>query len=326
MYISHTLRETAHIPTVGKYYKKLKIMKNIKILFSIILLFIIGCNTDDDAEMVNIIYETPFSISPVNNSTFYSHERFIINWELPSGLNNSEIQVLVSSSPINTVDISAFEDVPINGGNQTSYNFAYIQDPDNPISEIIYIGYRIRARDYELETGYSEWTEIRTFKIIPLLSLTKQTINVSYNLNFITEEVNNEYYSGIVEKFDYSLAEITLENNLDLERIKVIRPANVEANFLTMTSDGRNPFHPVTFGFNDSEEQNTSVYPFEPLGQVFPGSYQESPIQAQLYNQQHVNLNNDMRKNNLKVAYLLVDNPNTEHQLQLNFNLDIYLD
>jgi hypothetical protein len=301
-------------------------MKKMKILLSIVLLFFIGCNTDDDAEIVNVIYDTPFSISPASNSTFYSHERFTISWELTSGLNNSEIQVLESSNPINIEDISAFEGVPINGGNQTSYNFAYGQDPDNPISEIIYLGYRIRARDFELETGYSEWTEIRTFKIIPLLSLTKQTINVSYNFNFVTEEVNNEYYSGIVEKFDYSLAEIALENNLNLERIKVVRPANAEANFLTMTSDGRNPFHPVTFGFNDSEEQNTSVYPFDPLGQVFPGSYEESPIQAQLYNQQHVNLINDMRTFNLKMAYLLVDDPNTEHQIQLNFDLDIYLD
>ncbi len=49
-------------------------------------------------------------------------------------------------------------------------------------------------------------------------------------------------------------------------------------------------------------------------------------IQAQLYNQQHINLNNDMRTYNLKMAYLLEDNSNTEHQVQLNFELDIYLD
>ena len=33
-----------------------------------------------------------------------------------------------------------------------------------------------------------------------------------------------------------------------------------------------------------------------------------------------------MRTYNLKMAYLLEDNSNTEHQVQLNFELDIYLD
>ena len=138
--------------------------------------------------------------------------------------------------------------------------------------------------------------------------------------------MNNEYYSGVVEKINYDLNEIATENNLDIGRIKVIRPVNINANFLTLTDEGKNPFHPITFGYNDTQEQHDSVYPFDPLGQVFPGSFEESPIQAQLYNQQYINLNNDMRTYNLKMAYLLVDNPNTEHQVQLNFELDIYLD
>lgn len=303
-------------------------MKKITTIFSFVFLFFISCNTDDEVEeMVNIVYDTPFSISPANNSSFYSHEQFTINWQLPSGLNNSEIQVLESSSPININDSTIFENLPITGyGGQTSHIFSYIEDPNNPISDIIYIGYRIRAKDLELETGYSEWTEIRTFTILPLSDLNKQTINVTYDFSFITEEVNNEYYSGVVEKINYDLNEIATENNLDIGRIKVIRPVNINANFLTLTDEGKNPFHPITFGYNDTQEQNDSVYPFDPLGQVFPGSFEESPIQAQLYNQQYINLNNDMRTYNLKMAYLLVDNPNTEHQVQLNFELDIYLD
>jgi len=302
-------------------------MRQTSIIFSFIFIILISCSTDEEEEILNIIYDIPSSISPSNNSTFYSHEQFTISWELPSGLNNSEIQVLESSNPINTNDSSIFENLPITGyGVQTSHIFSYTEDPNNPISEIIYIGYRIRAKDLELETGYSEWTEIRTFTILPLSNLNKQTINVTYDFNFITEEVNNEYYSGVVEKIDYSLNEIAIANNLDLERIKVVRPVNVKANFITLTADGQNPFHPITFGYNDTEGENNSVYPFNPLGQVFPGSFEESPIQAQLYNQQHINLNNDMRTYNLKMAYLLEDNSNTEHQVQLNFELDIYLD
>ncbi len=301
-------------------------MRQTTILFCFVFLFLISCSTDEE-ERLNIIYAIPSSISPSKNSTFYSHEQFIIGWELPSGLNNSEIQVLKSSKPINTNDVTLFENLPINGyGGQTSHIFSFIEDTNNPISEIIYIGYRIRAKDLEPEIGYSEWTEIRTLTILPLSDLNKKTINVIYDFKFITEEVNNRYYSGVVEKIDYNLNEIAIENNLDLERIKVVRPVSVNANFITLTDDGQNPFRPITFGYNDTEEENNSVYPFNPLGQIFPGSFQESPIQAQLYNQRHINLNNDMRTYNLKMAYLLKFNPNTEHQVKLNFELDIYLD
>lgn len=302
-------------------------MRQTTIIFSFVFLFLISCSTDEAEERPNIIYDIPSSISPSNNSTFYSHEQFMISWKLQSGLNNSEIQVLESSNPISTNDVTVFENLPINSyGGQTSHIFSYLEDPNNPISEIIYIGYRIRAKDLELETGYSEWTEIRTFTILPLSDLNKQTINVIYDFNFTTEEVNNEYYSGVVEMINYRLDEIAIENNLDLDRIKVVRPLSVNANFITLTDDGQNPFHPITFGYNETEEENNSVYPFNPLGQIFPGSFQESPIQAQLYNQQHINLNNQMRINNLKMAYLLEDNPNTEHQVKLNFEIDIYLD
>ena len=305
-------------------------MKQISTLLSFTFLFFISCNSNNDEnieEITNIIYDIPFSISPDNSSIFYSHEQFTISWELPDELNNSEIQILESSNPIDTSDNSIFENLPINGyGGQTSHIFSYLEDPNNPISETIYIGYRIRAKDLELETGYSEWTEIKTFKILPLINLDKQTVIVSYDFNFITVESNNEYYSGIVEKVDYKLSDIATENNLNLERIKVVRPISVKGNFQTLTNDGQNPFHPITFGYNDSIEQNDSVYPFDPLGQIFPGSYEESPVQAQLYNQQYINLNNDMRTYNLKMAYLLIDNPNSEHQVQLNFEFDIYLD
>ena len=295
-------------------------MKSSKTLLLILLitLTIYSCDTDNDNK--SYAYDTPIILSPENNSEFYSHEQFIISWELPEGINNSEIQIIESLTPIDNSNTSAFNNATSSGGNQPTYTFAYGYE----ITEPIYIGFRVRAMDFEENIGYSDWTEIRSFKITPLVSLNKQTVEVFYDFDFITEEINHEYYSGVIESENYTLSNIAIENNLDLNKIKVVRPVNVYASFLTLMDDGRNPFHPITFGYSDDPLQNNSVYPFLVLGQVSPGSYQESPIQSQLYNEQHVNLTEELKLYNLKMAYLLVDEPNTQHVVQLHFTLDIY--
>ena len=72
-----------------------------------------------------------------------------------------------------------------------------------------------------------------------------------------------------------------------------------------MWENGQNPFSRLIIGFDENISPNETVYPFEPIGDIYPGSFQESPILGSLSNNLDQNLTSVMKDYDLKVAYFI---------------------
>lgn len=93
-------------------------------------------------------------------------------------------------------------------------------------------------------------------------------------MSFTTEEINEDYYSGVATKSNYKLIEIANEHNINYEKIRLVRLLNLEGNFMTRFGNGENPFSKLSIGFNEDINPDENVYPFGILVEVFPGSFQ----------------------------------------------------
>lgn len=100
-------------------------------------------------------------------------------------------------------------------------------------------------------------------------------------------------------------------------------PFSIHMNDLRLNGN-ENPFRFIAFGYDEDPDHNDSVYPFNPTGQVSPGFDEISPIPVQFTNKKHINLLDDLMNYNLIFTYLLKDEPNTQHELQVHFVFDIY--
>lgn len=275
------------------------------------------------------VYEKPILEEPFNtdNLIFYSDEVVKIKWELPDNLNNTELQILELSNKYSCNDYGKFHLLNNNFsagyGNQFVHNY-FLNQYTKPITDSVFVAYRLRTTDISYPQKYSIWTNVKTFTMVPLTNLKKEVITVNYNFNFITEENNQEYYSGTLKKENYKLIDLANDYNLNYNKIKFIRPVKMLTNFITKFQNNRNPFLTVFVGFNEDFEINNTFYPFEVFGRVAPGSYQESPIEGQLYYPNSGNYISEMNQYDFKVAYKLEDVAGKNHQIAIAITYEVF--
>lgn len=136
-----------------------------------------------------------------------------------------------------------------------------------PVQNTIFVSYRARTTDIETSKGYSKQTDVESFSIVPLSKLKKETITVSYTLDFTPEENNNNYYSGIVIASNYRLVDIANDNSINYDKIYLVRLISFEGNLITKFGSGENPFSKLILGFNEN------VYSFDVFGDIYLGSF-----------------------------------------------------
>ncbi|WP_157831421.1 hypothetical protein [Confluentibacter flavum] len=277
------------------------------------------------------VYDKPIIYSPVNPNSliFYSDERVEIEWELPKGLWNSELQIIELDKPYECFDYEKFHllnNLPSVGYGNQFIHYHQLSQYNGPIIDSVFVAYRIRTADIGNPQKYSLWTDVRTFAIAPLLNLKKEVITVSYNFNFTTEESNEFYYSSVLKMDNYKLFEISNENNLNFDKIQFIRPVKFETNFVTKYETNRNPFSRIMIGFDEDFEYNKEFYPFEVFADVYPGSYEESPVSGTLYSTNTGNFLSEMNDYDLKVAYKLEDVPGKQHQIIIDLTYEVFSD
>ena len=276
-------------------------------------------------------YEKPVVISPIHsdNPIFYSEEVVEIKWELAQDLSNTDIQIIELDHPYTCLDYEKFhflKNIPSAGyGNQYVHYFQLNQF-NGIITDSVFVAYRIRAADIAFRKGYSLWTDVKTFTVAPLANMKKDVVTVTYNFNFVTEEVNRFYYSGILKKDNYRLTDIANQYNLDFSKIRFIKPVKFETNFITKYENNRNPFSRIMIGFNEDFEINSEHYPFDIFADVYPGSYQESPVNGTLYRTNPGNFFSLMNDYDLKVAYKLEDVPGKQHEISIVLTYEIFSD
>ncbi|MDF4201597.1 hypothetical protein PXD56_01435 [Maribacter sp. SA7] len=272
------------------------------------------------------IYGKPIITQPIN-SIFYSNEIVEIGWNLPDNLWNTELQIIQTNNSFDCNEYGKFHELNNNFsagyGNQYVHYYSTTEFLE-PIQDSIFVSYRARTTDIESPQGYSKWTDVKSFSIVPLSNLNKVTITVPYTSNFITEESNNEYYSGIISFPNARLTEIANDFNLDYNKIRLVRLINIEGNFITQFGNGENPFSKLILGFNEDINTNENVYPFEVFGEIFPGSFEESPVTGNLYNNLTKNLVPEMNNYDLKMAYVLEDIVGSPHEIFINLTFEIF--
>jgi hypothetical protein len=284
-----------------------------------------------DSLRYNPKYEKPIITFPEDSKTpiFYSNEIVDIQWGLPTDLRTSELQIIELDAPFTCPDLEEFH--MLNNNFQAGYvnqyvHYYQVNQYDKPITDSIFVAYRIRTTDIESPQHYSLWTDVKSFAIVPLSNLSKKTITVSYNFSFITEELNQFYYSGLLEKDNYRLNEIALDNGMPYDKIRLVRPIKFETNFVTTYENNRNPFSRIMIGFEEDFEYNKEYYPFEVFADVYPGSYEQSPVEGNLYQSYARNFFTEMNDYNLKVAYKLEDEIGKQHDLEIILTYEIFSD
>ena len=314
-----------------------------------VLVIQISCETDNGEDGVNnlqpfstdsceSVFPTPDSlrydavhdkpiITQPTDFVFYSNEIVMIRWNLPGNLWNTELQIIESNTPFNCNDYEKFHELNNNFsagyGNQFVHLYATTEFLE-PIQDSIFVSYRARTTDIESPKGYSKWTDVKSFTVVPLSDLNKITVTVPYTFSFITEEINNEFYSGTTSFPDFRLAEIANDYSLNYDKIRLTRIIGLEANFVTQFGNGENPFSKLILGFNEDIDSNEDAYPFKVFGEVFPGSFQESPISGNLYGTLTQNLVPEMNNYDLKMAYVLEDMVGSQHEVTINLTFEIF--
>ncbi|WP_298238143.1 hypothetical protein [uncultured Algibacter sp.] len=273
-------------------------------------------------------YDKPIVNSP-NEELFYSEEVVEIQWELFNDLKNSELQIIELDAPYSCYDYEKFHllDNNLSAGYGNQYVYYYSLGLLGPsLTDTIYVAYRVRASDIEYPKNYSLWTHVKTFTMAPLSNLKKETVLVSYDFDFVTEELNEDYYSGLLKKANYKIADIAFDNNLDPEKVRFVRPVKFETDFLTTASNGSVPFSRIRIGFEEDFEWNKEFSPFEVFGEVEPGSFEVSPVKGILYQTNSGNYLEEMKNYNLKVSYKLTDEVGSQHKIRITLTFEIYSD
>lgn len=319
--------------------------KNILKIIFLSFLFQISCSPDDEDKQLGpfstdpcelitptpdslrykAIYDKPF-FTLQDNSVFYASEKIEIKWSLPEDLWNTELQFIESNKSFSCDEYEKFHQLNNDGfgyGNQYVHYYHGLQNFSSS-QDSIFVSYRARSTDVEMQKGYSKWTDVKSFIIIPTSALKKETISTTYSLDFIAEEINHFYYSGVTKVSNYRLLELANNAEINYDKIRLIRIVNFEVAFKTLMEDGRNPFSRLLIGFDENINPNETVYPFEVIGDIYPGSFEESPILGTLYNNLDQNLTSVMKNYDLKVAYSLEDVIGFQHKIDLHLTFEIY--
>lgn len=271
------------------------------------------------------IYGKPILMEP-DNSVYYSSERVDIKWSLPGDLWNTELQLIELNKPYDCFDYEKFHLLDNNAygyGNQYVHHYITTEN-FSPIQDTIFVSYRARSTDVQMVKEYSEWTDVKSITIVPLSNLEKEIVTTSFKLNFTTGEINHFYYSGVAKATNYRLSELANDYNINYDKIRLVRVVNFDVIFNTLMSDGKIPFERLMIGFNENINPQETVYPFEVIGDVYPGSFEESPVPGTLYDNLPQNIISDMKNYDLKVAYALEDVAGSQHEIILNLTFEIY--
>lgn len=321
----------------------------LQLVFLLSIVSLVSCETDNDDNIENnlqpfstdsceSIFPTPYSlryeavydkpiITQPTNFVFYSNEIVEIRWNLPGNLWSTELQIIESNIPFDCNEYEKFHELNNNFsagyGNQFVHYYSSTEFLE-PIQDSIFVNYRARTTDIESPRGYSKWTDVKSFTIVPLSDLNKVTITVPYTFNFITEEINNEYYSGVTSFPDFRLVDIANDFSLDYNKIRLARVIGLESNFITQLGNGENPFSKLILGFDEAVNPSEDAYPFKVFGEVFPGSFQESPISGNLYGTFTQNLVPEINNYDLKMAYVLEDIVGSQHEITINLTFEIF--
>ncbi|MEO1033369.1 MAG: hypothetical protein AAFX55_18415 [Bacteroidota bacterium] len=272
------------------------------------------------------VYDKPIITNPTN-SVFYSNQVVEIRWDLPGNLSNTELQIIESDTPFDCSDYEKFHELnnDFSAGYGNQFVHFYITAGFlEPLQDSVFVSYRARTTDIQFPQRYSKWTDVKSFTIAPLADLNKTTVTVPYTFNFITEDVNNEYYSGVTSVPNFRLAEIANNFSLAFDKIRLTRIIGIEANFITLLGNGENPFSKLILGFNEDVNPIEDLYPFKVFSEVFPGSFEESPISGNLYGTSTQNLVPEMNNFDLKMAYVLEDVVGSSHEVTINITFEIY--
>lgn len=272
------------------------------------------------------IYEQPINLT--TDSIYFAHEQAQIAWKLPEGLISTEIQGIRFNRPFTCEDYTEFHKLGFSGGefgvgygNQYGHYIYLGAD----LADTVFVAYRLRSAGLEVG-GYSAWTPVRSMIILPIVYLDKHRLIVNYDFDILTEELNQEYYSGITELKGYRLEEIARENGLDPSQVVVVRPVASRWYFTSRFEDGKCPFSRAIAGFDERVEEN-SAYPFDALTEGRPGTYEESPVPGTIYPHggQYRNMRDELQEFDIKLAYDLEDAVGKQHQVRLQFEYDFYL-
>ncbi len=314
------------------------------LLLFVLSSFLISCSSDESEEKLlpfssdpcelitatpdslrfKAIYEMPI-IKLEENHVFYSNERMGIEWDLPRDLWSTEIQFIETTEPYSCDDYYKFHELNNDGfGHGNQYVHYYSSPQSLSIQDTIFVSYRARSTDVKMMKDYSLWTNVKSFIIVPTEDLSKKTISENYNLSFITEELNHYYYSGITKLSNYRLVDIANSHNIPFEKIRIVNITGFNITFKTFREDGEIPFERIMIGYDENVNPEETVYPFDIIGDAYPGSFEESPVNGTLYGNSYRNLATDMIVYDLKIAYHLRESANTQQEFDINLLFDIY--
>ncbi len=259
------------------------------------------------------------------DSTFLSFEVVSIEWSLPNDLKLSQFQSILLNERFECEDYDLFHQLPssrvdsLNNdySNQLIYNFGI----EYELEDTVYLAYRIRSISHDRKE-YSEWTEVRNVSIVPVSNLELKTVSASYDFNIVTEEIGNEYYSGIVNSDALRLEDHIRDNYSDIHHIIAIRPKNVIGIFETRLENNKVPFTEIVAGFEKANYDD--IYPFDVLAGLAPGTFQDNPIEGVLYPFGGIHRNLLGASDNMILAYELDDEIGRSHKVVLKFSLDVY--
>ncbi|WP_147297713.1 hypothetical protein [Seonamhaeicola aphaedonensis] len=303
------------------------------------------------------VYVKPVITSPDNNSIIpiiYGDEVVEIKWKAPKDANYFELKYFQLDHPYNCLDYEKFHrlgvvrenGVIINQGTTGFYRtnrryywlinginhpfYKHFSDSLKITQDTVYVAYRMRSKIFDrvnLSEKFSLWSDVKTFAMVPLFNLKKDIIEVTYNFNFIAEETNEYYFSGMAKANNYRLNNIASDNHLNFEKIKSIRPVKFVTNFLRGYENIKNPFPWIVIGFNEDYEFKKVFCPFEVLGSVSPDLEQGSrSIEGQFLQTFSNNFLSQMIDYDLKLAYKLHDNPGTEHEIGITLTYEVFSD
>jgi hypothetical protein len=215
------------------------------------------------------VYEKPVITSLNNNSiipVIYGDEFVEIKWESQKNLAGYDLEYFELDHPYDCLDYEKFRQSGKGylGSYSTSRRYYWLLSgfyhPFDPyispliITDTVYVAYRMRSKAFDKidsSEKFSLWTDVKTFTLVPLVNLKKDIIEVSYNFNFIAEETNEFYFSGIAKANNYRLNNIASDNHLNLDKIRSIRPVKFVTNFVGGYENNRNSFSLITIGFNE---------------------------------------------------------------------------
>lgn len=277
-----------------------------------------------DSLRFKAIYEMPI-IKLAENHIFYSNERMDIVWDLPGDLWNTEIQFIETNAPYSCDDYDKFHQLNNEGFGYGNQFVHYYSSPQSlSYRDTIFVSYRARSTDVKMVKDYSLWTEVKSFIIVPTNDLNKKIISETYNLKFVTEEMDHHYYSGITKFSNYRLIDIANSNNIPYEKIRIVNITGFNITFKTFREDGEIPFERIMIGYDENVNPDETVYPFDVIGDAYPGSFEESPFTGTLYGNLDRNIAPHMINYDLKIAYHLREVEGRQHEFNIYLLFEIY--